>query len=60
MLGIYSYPAWSPDGGLLAYVIYHGTDNDLHLVAADGSELVRLTNRPGLDYYPAWQPRVTP
>ena len=54
-------PQISPDGKLIAYVVMSanpmdkGYDRDIYMVAADGSETVRLT-RGGKNSSPRWSP----
>ena len=49
-------PTWSPDGRLLYQVVPEGK---LHLINADGTGVVALTNGPGHDSYPSWSPDGT-
>lgn len=50
-------PAWSPDGTKLAFVrIVDGTNWEIHVAAADGSNPVRLTNNAAQDFAPVWSP----
>ena len=52
-----SVPAWSPDGSRIAYVsAAPGGHSDIYVMAANGSEPVRLTTDPALDLRPAWSP----
>jgi Tol biopolymer transport system component len=51
-----AYPAWSPDGSRIAFVV-GDSDNEtwnLSVVNADGSGLVTLMN--GFFHYPTWSP----
>ncbi|HSJ82606.1 MAG TPA: hypothetical protein VLA91_02170 [Acidimicrobiia bacterium] len=52
-----STPEWSPDGRQMA-VTMHGPaiSQDIYVMNADGSNPINLTNSPGPDYQPAWQP----
>ncbi|HKZ25151.1 MAG TPA: hypothetical protein VJ398_05105, partial [Acidimicrobiia bacterium] len=45
-------PSWSPDGGKVAF----SADDDIYMVGADGTGLVRLTDDPAAD----WEPRFSP
>ena len=54
--GAFGRPAWSPDGSRIAFVTSRDDDPEIYLMDADGSNLVRLTNNPGLDSFPAWSP----
>ena len=47
-------PAWSPDGGRIAYVVWTNGDADLWVMNADGSGKRRLTDGPADDLDPAW------
>ncbi len=51
-------PDWSPDGDRLAIVSSEGSagEQDLYLVAANGEELRRLAERPGVEGNPRWSP----
>jgi Tol biopolymer transport system component len=50
-------PRISPDGGWIIYESWpDGTNHDIYLMKINGSDVQRLTNDPGLDFDPAWQP----
>jgi|GEM_PF-2568028 len=51
-------PAWSPDGSRIAFAAHNSDLSlDIYVVAVDGSNLVNLTNSPGVNEdYPAWSP----
>lgn len=52
-------PAWSPDGGNVAFVVDKDSkgDWDIYVVNVDGSGLKNLTSSPGVvDVLPAWLP----
>jgi TolB protein len=57
-----SRPTWSPDG---SHVIFQSDrdgplgNTELYSVAADGSDLRRLTTYPGKDDWPTWSPDGT-
>jgi TolB protein len=51
-----SQPAWSWDGQRIAFVRREGDNQDIYVVQADGSHLVRLTDHPAADVSPAWTP----
>jgi TolB protein len=53
-------PAWSPDGTKIVFSSYRDLgEYDLYTVDADGSDVAQLTNLPGGEYTPDWQP-LTP
>ncbi len=46
-------PAWALDGTKIAFV----SQNDIHVIDLDGSNLLNLTNDPNsFDLDPAWSP----
>ena len=53
---IEAHPAWSPDGGTIAFATNRWGDLEIALIAPDGTGLRRFTDSPGLDDYPAWSP----
>jgi TolB protein len=50
------WPAWSPDGKRFVFSSTHEGNQELYTAAADGSDLIRLTNHPGHDAHPCWSP----
>ena len=50
------WPSWSPDGRRFAFSSNHEGNQEIYTAAADGSDLVRLTQSPGLDAHPCWSP----
>jgi TolB protein len=49
-------PSWSPDGSRIAYFAEQDGNLDIYSAAADGTDIVRLTDDPGADYSPVWSP----
>lgn len=53
------YPAWSPDGTQIAFmsqVAEEGSQYDVFVMNADGSDVRRLTTTPAEDGWPTWSP----
>jgi TolB protein len=50
------WPSWSPDGRRFAFSSTHDGNQEIYTAAVDGSDLVRLTQSPGLDAHPSWSP----
>jgi TolB protein len=50
------WPSWSPDGRRFAFSSTHAGNQEIYTAAADGTDLVRLTQSPGLDAHPCWSP----
>ena len=51
-----SNPNWSPDASKLVFDRVVGTNREILISDADGSDEVRLTNYSGSDATPAWSP----
>ena len=51
-----THASWSPDGQAIAFWSDLDGNADIHVIAADGSGLRRLTDDPAYDADPAWQP----
>jgi TolB protein len=49
-------PAWSPDGGLIAFASDRDGNSEIYTLRPDGSDLKRLTTEPGIDCRPRWSP----
>ena len=49
-------PAWSPQGTHLVFVSERDGNPEIYLMAADGSNLRRLTDNTADDSEPAWSP----
>jgi TolB protein len=50
------WPAWSPDGRRFAFSSTHDGNQEIYTAAADGSDVVRLSQSPGIDAHPCWSP----
>ena len=50
------WPAWSPDGKRFAFTSTHDGNQEIYTAAADGTDVVRLTQHPGHDAHPCWAP----
>jgi len=50
------YPAWSPDGGSIAYATWDGSEGHLYRVDSGGGDGTRLTADAGTYFTPAWAP----
>ncbi len=50
------WPSWSPDGRRFAFTSTHEGNQELYTACADGTDLVRLTQSPGIDAHPCWSP----
>lgn len=51
-----SSPKWSPDGARLTFMSDREGDEEVYVMNADGTGVVRVTNSPGPDEEPAWRP----
>jgi hypothetical protein len=49
-------PDWSPDGTRTAFSSERDGDSDICTMDADGSDVARVTNLPGDEACPDWQP----
>lgn len=50
------FPAWSPDGGQIAFTSTRDRNWNIFVMNADGSGERRLTTDPADDTFPAWSP----
>jgi TolB protein len=50
------WPAWSPDGRRFAFSSTHEGNQEIYTAAIDGTDLVRLSQSPGIDAHPCWSP----
>ena len=51
-------PAWSGDGMKLAFSSSRTSDPEIYVVDASGANLRRITNSPGPDVSPVWNPKT--
>ena len=51
-----TYPAWSPDGGKIAFTSERDGNTEIYVMDADGGNQINLTNSPGRDEWPDWSP----
>jgi Tol biopolymer transport system component len=49
-----SRPAWSPDGGKIAFVTNRDGDYEIYAIPARGGTAINLTNNSASDLYPNW------
>lgn len=49
-------PTWSPDGKRIAFVSDRDGNPEIYVMAAEGSDVRRLTNNPAVDASPSWWP----
>lgn len=49
-------PAWSPDGKQIAFTSTRDGNQEIYLLDADGQNLKRVTQDPGIDAHPTWTP----
>jgi len=52
--GIYSQPAWSPDGNTVAFIAYSGTDFDIFTVNINTLQIQNLTNNKSYYEHVYW------
>ena len=50
------FPAWSPDGTMIAFESERDGNNEIYVMNADGSNQRNLTNRDAFDSAPTWSP----
>jgi tricorn protease-like protein len=51
--------SWSPDQRQIAFAAHLGGQTDMYLMDADGTDIVRLTDDPAAERYPAFSPDGT-
>jgi serine/threonine protein kinase len=49
-------PNFSPDGWWLSFSTTVDDNTDIYRIQRNGGDLTRLTDDPGVDFHPAWQP----
>jgi Tol biopolymer transport system component len=49
-------PDWSPDGTKITFASDRDGDLDIYTMDADGSDVTQVTNLPGNEQFPDWQP----
>jgi Tol biopolymer transport system component len=49
-------PAWSPDGTKITFASDMDGDKDIYTMDAHGSDVAQVTNLPGDEGHPDWQP----
>ncbi len=52
-------PLWSPDGTRIAFQGYRDGNIEIFIMNADGSDVRRVTNDPGIDLPGSWSPDGT-
>jgi TolB protein len=50
------WPSPSPDGSRFAFTSTHEGNQEVYTAAIDGSDVVRVTQSPGVDSHPCWTP----
>jgi len=50
------WPSPSPDGSRFAFSSTHEGNQEVYTAAIDGSDVVRVTQSPGMDSHPCWTP----
>jgi TolB protein len=54
LAGPHNFPSWSPRGDRIAFVSNRDDDFEIYTIRPNGSELMRLTNSPGVEGHLAW------
>jgi TolB protein len=47
-------PDWAPDGSRLVFPMFRDGQEDLYTAAADGSDVVQITDTPDFENGPDW------
>lgn len=54
--GVDAQPAWSPQGGHIAFTSNRDSNNEIYIMDSNGANVKNLTNNPADDGDPAWSP----
>lgn len=49
-------PCWSPDGDWILFTSERDDNKEIYIMDAQGQQVTNLTDHPGVDFDPAWQP----
>ena len=49
-------PAFSSDGRYIAFTSTRDQNPEIYIMTANGADETNITNRPGVDMQPDWQP----
>lgn len=49
-------PFWSPDGDWILFTSERDGNKEIYIMDAQGQQITNLTDHPGVDFDPAWQP----
>jgi len=55
-LGLEEHPDWSLDGSRIAFSAIEGGNQNIYIINADGTGLVRVTDHPAVETHPDWSP----
>ena len=50
------FPNWSPDSTRIAFESCRNSGVEVYVMDADGANIIRLSEDPAVDKYPAWWP----
>ena len=53
-------PFWSPDGDWILFTSERDGNKEIYIMDTQGQQITNLTNHPGIDFDPAWQPVAIP
>ena len=51
-----AWPRWSPNGKQIVFHSNVDGNFEIYIINADGSDLTRVTNYPGIEQFPEWSP----